>query len=186
LKPRFGLGSLLKAGLFFEVYMREIDQCEEHYSQMAQCVDFVDGVAYWNKDMATIAKKGDRAGYIQNGYPVAYITINGICKALKLHRVHWFKVYGYIPGLLDHIDRNRSNNRIANLREVAWGENIRNRDPRGTSKYIGVYWRKDSRKWRASITYNKKKYNLGCYDTEEDAYKAYVEFCIENNIMVPT
>ena len=51
--------------------------------------------------------------------------------------------------------------------------------PRGSSKYHGVYFRKDTLKWSSELNCNEIKYRLGCYDTEREAAMAYDEKAIE-------
>lgn len=75
---------------------------------------------------------------------------------------------------VDHIDGNRLNNQKANLRTATGQQNQANQLPRtGTSQYKGVSWHTRDRKWRASIRFNYKKYNLGNFSSEEDAARAY-------------
>ena len=63
--------------------------------------------------------------------------------------------------LVDHIDGNRQNNQVTNLRYATISENNRNRlksIKSTTSRYKGVYWSKENSKWRARIEVNGKKY----------------------------
>ena len=69
---------------------------------------------------------------------------------------------------IDHIDGNRLNNHINNLRVVNHQQNQFNRT---TAK--GYY--KDKTKWHSQIQLNKKVIYLGLYTTEEDARKAYLD-----------
>lgn len=77
---------------------------------------------------------------------------------------------------VDHIHgkKSRHDNRKENLRIVEHFENMINKGLRldNTSGVAGVWYRKDSNKWRASIQYNKKIIDLGSYDTFEEAVKA--------------
>lgn len=91
---------------------------------------------------------------------------------LAMHRL----IAGAPKGLLvDHRDHNGLNNRKSNLRLCTRKENRRNRRPNrgGTSKYKGVCWSKSSKKFRAAINHNGKRYNLGYFDDEIAAAKAY-------------
>jgi len=85
---------------------------------------------------------------------------------------------------VDHIDRNRLNNHISNLRMVDIYKNNRNRSkiPGKTSIYKGVYYNKKTRKWTACIGYNHKQMYLGQYLTEEEAAKVYNKYIIDNNL----
>mgnify|MGYP001070438704 CR=1 FL=1 len=77
--------------------------------------------------------------------------------------------------VIDHIDGDKLNNNLSNLREVSPRENRTNYTNRikTTSKYTGVCWDKSRRKWIASIKVNGKQKNLGRFKKEKDAYLAY-------------
>ena len=94
------------------------------------------------------------------------------------HRVAWFIHYGEWPtGEIDHINGNRSDNRIANLRDVCKQSNIHNqtRPQKGNkSGFLGVMWDKQRNKWAARICLDGKRKRLGSFDTPEEAHKAYV------------
>lgn len=82
---------------------------------------------------------------------------------------------------IDHIDRNRSNNNVNNLRWVTYQENARNRKKMSNSlsKYKGIWL---ENRWRTRITIDGKGINLGSYKTEEEAAKAYNDYIIKNNL----
>lgn len=92
-----------------------------------------------------------------------------------LHRFLWEYVNGSIPEnkIIDHVNHNSLDNRLANLRLVSKKENSRNTRPvRGSkSKYKGIYF--TSGKWRAMIQYNNKKIHIGYFSSEEEAAQAY-------------
>lgn len=90
---------------------------------------------------------------------------------IYLHRV----IAGAKPGeFVDHINRDRLDNRRSNLRICTKQQNQHNQGPRkGTSKYKGVSLRKDTGKYTACIHHNYKKINLGSFLTEEEAAEAY-------------
>jgi hypothetical protein len=105
-----------------------------------------------------------------NGYKQGSILGN----VLLSHRVAWAHFHGYWPTEIDHINGNRTDNRIENLREVDRSTNNMNHclDRRNKSGISGVDFRKDQWKWRARITVNRKTTNLGLFDTREDAIRA--------------
>lgn len=91
------------------------------------------------------------------------------------HRLAWLYMYGVWPtGDVDHINRNPSDNRIANLREVTRSLNLRNVAARknSTTRLKGVTLQK-SGKYRACICVNNKKQHIGLYWTIEEAAAAY-------------
>jgi hypothetical protein len=86
-------------------------------------------------------------------------------------------IHGYWPDEIDHINGDRADNRLSNLREVSNIENQRNKVlPRNNkSGHIGVSWNKDSKKWMARITINYKLKQVGQFSTIEEAVAARKE-----------
>jgi hypothetical protein len=83
--------------------------------------------------------------------------------------------------LVDHINHNTLDNRKENLRLCNSSQNQQNKKKeKGTSKYKGVYWHKQTNKWKAQITLNGKRTSLGYFEKEEDAGKAYVNAAQRN------
>ena len=77
---------------------------------------------------------------------------------------------------VDHINHNGLDNRKANLRLATYAQNSYNRKQfrkRQTSKYTGVSWIKQIKKWRVIICYNGKKKFIGYFKDEKQAAKAY-------------
>lgn len=109
------------------------------------------------------SKAGKKAGTLaNNGY--LHVTYN--YKSYLAHRLAWFFVHGEWPnGMIDHINRDKLDNSISNLRVVDNQTNQRNAKPnrRNKSGYRGVYWHKDRKKWYASIRVDNKNQHLGCY-----------------------
>lgn len=102
----------------------------------------------------------------------------GACckKPMKAHRVIWALHYGEWPaGEIDHINRDRADNRIANLRITTRSENVCNTGLRSTntSGYPGVSWHRGKGRWRAAIRLNGRKIHLGYFDQAEAAGAAY-------------
>ena len=75
----------------------------------------------------------------------------------------------------DHIDSNGLNNQRSNLREATQKQNCMNRTKRAncSSKYKGVYWRKDRERWLAYIKFDKRHSHLGLFKSEINAAQAY-------------
>ena len=97
-------------------------------------------------------------------------------KMLLAHRVAWVIVHGRWPEhFLDHINGNRSDNRLCNLREATHAENSRNSglQSNNTSGVRGV--RLDARcgRWQARITVNQRQKHLGYFASAEEAAEAY-------------
>lgn len=131
------------------------------------------GLLTWVSNGTRGVKSGDVAGYkMKDGY----ILLSVAGKRVLAHRVAWLFAYGDFPeGNLDHINRDRADNRICNLRNAAPAQNAQNRAKNrlNTSGYKGVTWHKRDKKWQAGLTLNGKTVHLGLYDTAEAAYEAY-------------
>ncbi|MCK5609397.1 HNH endonuclease [Candidatus Pacearchaeota archaeon] len=117
------------------------------------------------------AKAGDIAGSINSkGYLLT--RING--KKYLNHRIIFLFVYGYLPEFMDHVDNNRLNNKIENLRECTWNENQHNALLRKDNKsgIKCVTWHKATKKWMAAIRINKQSKHLGVFSDIKEAKKS--------------
>lgn len=98
--------------------------------------------------------------------------------AFLAHRLAWLFAYGEFPTVdIDHINGNRADNRLCNLREATRAQNMQNlRGPVVTNKsgFLGVDFNKSSGSWRAQIRINGVKKYLGVFDTPEKANHAYL------------
>jgi hypothetical protein len=81
----------------------------------------------------------------------------------------------------DHINHNGLDNRKANLRLCTPQQNLFNQRPHrnSTSRYKGVYWSGEKKKWRAEIKHNGRKIHIGYFDYEADAAIAYDDYAAE-------
>ncbi|HEJ8266517.1 TPA: HNH endonuclease [Klebsiella oxytoca] len=107
------------------------------------------------------------------------VFFNG--KNIRVHRIIWVLKYGEIPSTLvvDHIDGDKLNNRITNLRLCTQNQNTRNRriHSNNAAGLKGVYFNdspRNRKKWIAQISIAKKKIRLGRFHTKEEAHRAYV------------
>lgn len=94
------------------------------------------------------------------------------------HRVAYCLHYGRWPeGLVDHIDRDPSNNRIKNLRDTNYRTNSRNQTlaTNNTSGTRGVSWMYKAKSWRARITVDGRQVSLGAFKDKQDAINARLE-----------
>lgn len=110
--------------------------------------------------------------------PDGYTVIRVDNKLYRAHRLAWLYVHGRWPAeLIDHINGDRSDNRIGNLREASHKDNNGNaHTPRhNTSGYRGVQWSKKHRMWLAVIHKNNRPVFLGHFDSPEAAHAAYME-----------
>jgi len=117
---------------------------------------------------------GSVAGYLNcGGY--RYIGVDRSYYAA--HRLAWLYVHGAWPtNQIDHIDGNRSNNVLTNLREATHAENSQNqRKARADSSsgFLGVS--QVRKRWYARIVVHRKLRHLGAFDTPEEAHLAYLK-----------
>ncbi len=133
------------------------------------------GIFTWNLNGTRGIKAGDVAGSKSSD---GYIMLSIKGKKILAHRVAWLFVYGELPiGNLDHKNRNKSDNRIENLRSATYEQNAQNRskNSRNTSGYKGVTWHKRDKRWQSAITVKGKVMHLGYYTNAKDAHASYVE-----------
>jgi len=125
------------------------------------------GKLYW-KVVRQRGKVGDEVG-CDNGRGYLVTGING--KTYKVHRVIFLMHKGYLPKTLDHINGDRSDNRLENLRAVTRSQNQHNRklNKNNTSGFKGVSWDTRRKTWRAYICLEGKRIYLGLFKTPEEA-----------------
>jgi hypothetical protein len=119
---------------------------------------------------------GDQVGSLSKG---GYLETTVMGCRFYAHRLAWAIYHGAWPTKnIDHIDGNRLNNKIANLRDCVQRLNVENqRKTRSdnTSGFTGVLWRADKKRWCAVIQVNGKRMRKGGYDTPEQANQAYLQ-----------
>lgn len=124
---------------------------------------------------STRIKVGDIAGYKNQGY----ILISLDNKIYSAHRLVWLYVHGFFPDKgIDHVNGDRMDNRLCNLRLATQSQNLANQ---GVSKgnksgLKGVYWSGRIGRWIAMCRVNGKQHYLGSYDTSDKASWAYKRF----------
>ena len=104
----------------------------------------------------------------KKGYP--HGRING--KTFRAHRVIWALVHGEWPSLqIDHINGDKADNRIDNLRCVESYINQQNMKMSSLNKSgcTGVRFVKSSKKWKSEISYRGKSIHIGTFDNFRDA-----------------
>ena len=104
------------------------------------------------------------------GYLYASLFKNKKQKTCYIHRLLYQTFVGNIPeGIeVDHIDRDKTNNKLNNLRLVTRQQNNFNTTAKGYT------WNKVAKKWEAQIMLDRKKIFLGFFNTESEARAAYL------------
>lgn len=110
------------------------------------------------------------------------LTKNGKSKPIRIHQLvaEAFLTKAHHDDVVDHIDRDKLNNSIANLRYITKRENTIHgslsefREDK-TSKYVGVTRTSDGKYWQSYKVMDGKRHYLGSYKKEEHAAKAYQE-----------
>jgi hypothetical protein len=117
-------------------------------------------------------KVGDAAGCLT---PTGYVLLSIDDVKYKAHRIAWLIAHGSLPKIdIDHINGDRSDNRISNLRAVSRQinlQNMRHANRLNKSGLLGVS--PNHKRWAASIRINGKKKHIGTFDTPNEAQAAY-------------
>jgi hypothetical protein len=143
-----------------------------------QCLldyDLETGIFRWRVQPCNRIKAGVVAGTVNHdGY--IRIKINGTL--FMAHRLAWLHTHGTWPlQQIDHINGDKADNRIRNLRDVSRSVNMQNQvraQKDNTSGLRGVSWHKDKKRWEACISVNGQNEYLGSFDTTEAAHAAYL------------
>ncbi len=126
-----------------------------------------------NLDHRKRNKAGELSGCICSSH--GYRIIRWGRRLMLAHRVAWAMIYGEWPILIDHINGDKADNRIANLRLATKSQNAFNSKGHkdGASGVKGVSWNKQARKWGARITINGKYKHIGLFQSIKAAAAAY-------------
>lgn len=127
--------------------------------------EYRDGSLYWKIKAAYKSNPGDRAG---SSVRQTYEKIGYGNRSYRTHQIIWQMLRGEVPSgyIIDHIDGNKFNNRIENLRVVTYSQNSRNRKIHRDGKAAGLFYNKRSKRWLVTM-------NLGSHQTREGAEEAY-------------
>jgi hypothetical protein len=177
-------------------YLNECFRCDEefgklywkvrpdyHFETPRGAINFNSRFA--NKELGSLNDKG-------------YLTVKLDKVLLRVHRIIWKIINKVEPEyFIDHIDGNRSNNIITNLRDVDHRSNNRNittvsknKSQKIENEYLGVYYIERTGNWTSAINFQNKKIHLGRFITKEEAALAYQlkrielygeEFCNASN-----
>jgi hypothetical protein len=143
--------------------------------------EYKDGELYWLVKPCKNMPVGIRAGSLRkDGY--IGIFINGTY--YFAHRIVWEMHKGKIPDglVIDHIDGDRANNKIENLRVCTFQQNHFNRGKQSNNKsgFKGVSWHRQKQKWVAQIKIKGRNKFLGFFEDPKEAYEKYCQKAIEH------
>jgi len=157
------------------------------YEEVHELFDYDEATGiFTNKvNRGTRARKGKVVGCLSD---TGYYLIRVNRKNYKAHRLAWLFVHGYFPeNGIDHVNQNKTDNRIENLREVSQSCNMKNCKIRkeNISGITGVSWYKRGKKWRAHIQdKNYKLLYLGSFASKLEAaqtrYAAEIKYKYPN------
>ena len=121
------------------------------------------GIFTWLNSISKIKEKSI-AGYL---HPLGYVDIQINKKHYKAHRLAWLYIYGKWPKqFIDHINNNKSDNRLLNLREATSVQNKWNTPSTSSTGAKGVYWIASRNRYRVSFTINGKLKCFGHFKKE--------------------
>ena len=141
------------------------------YPDFSSLFEYRDGFLRWRNPRACRCKIGAVAGSLgADGYLVVRLREG----RYPVHKIIWAMHYGELPDMLDHINRDRADNRIENLRLVTKRENNFNKQTRvdNTTGITGVRWHSQRGKWNARIAIDGRERSLGMYSKMQDAVQA--------------
>ena len=127
-----------------------------------------------------VGRPGTRCDAVAGSRKVSgYLSIGFRGKEYLAHRLAWWFATGAWPlGQIDHINGDRSDNRICNLRDVSPQVNLQNRrhaQKNTKSGLLGATWHSRNKAFEAVIRVDGKRRFLGLFKTAEEAHTAYIE-----------
>ena len=145
---------------------------------MIDRLKYEEGGLYWKDG----PRKGKRAGTIDHTTGYRRVRLGGTL--VYEHRVIWEMFYGEVPNIIDHINHNKLDNRIENLRNCCQAVNQTNRKPKvdkdNTSGHRGVSWDKGKKMWEAYMTTHKRRNHLGYFSNLDEAVTARRQYALKH------
>jgi hypothetical protein len=147
---------------------KDIPSLEGHY----QASDFGNIRSFIKNKITLLSQYVSKKKYC---YVVIYMDKKP--KTTTVHQLVAMAFYGHVPCgmelVVEHKNQIRNDNRLVNLEIITQRKNTDKKHLTSTSKYVGVCWKKNSKKWISSIWYNRKKIFLGRFDSELEASEYY-------------
>jgi hypothetical protein len=128
-----------------------------------QIFEYRDGHLYYREQTGQRSKIGERVGFLSKS---GYFSTSIKKKPFLIHRLIFLMFHGYLPTQVDHINNDRTDNNINNLREAdntknQWNVRIRNDNKSG---YKNVCWIAKDKRYRVEITVSKNKIYYYCIE----------------------
>ena len=132
------------------------------YDEVRELFDYRDGGLYHRQTHSSRAKEGTHAGYVAK---LGYRRLQVLNKRYSEHTLVFLWHHGFIPDVIDHINRDPSDNRIENLRAASYSENLYNTKRHADNKTgcKNVSWHAPSKSYRVEINAAKKYLHLGYF-----------------------
>lgn len=130
--------------------------------------EYRDGYLYWKNSKGSRVRPDRRAGTVND---TGYLRVDLFGKHFRVHRLIYLMFHGRLPKILDHINGNKLDNRIENLRPATAAQNKFNSVKPKTNKsgIKNVFWNKQLKKWTVSMSVKNKAKYFGSYETIEEA-----------------
>jgi hypothetical protein len=145
------------------------------YARERIAYDPTTGRMTWRIKPSRAVNAGDRTGHTDDGKGYGRVKLWG--RQHQAHRIAWLISRGEWPaGDIDHINGDRADNRLANLRDVPSTVNAENRrtaSRHAATKVLGVSM--EGTRFKARVRVNKREVYLGLFDTAEQAHAAYLK-----------
>lgn len=130
-----------------------------------------------NGGIRSYTEKIMRPSIDKGGYYVVGLWKNSKKSTKRLHKLIAINFMDHVPCghklVVNHKNFDKTDNRVLNLEIITQRENANRKHLQSTSKFVGVYWDKKSKKWRSTIVIDGKDKNLGSFDCEIKASEAY-------------
>ena len=136
------------------------------FDEAHRVFEYRDGALYWRIKPSRRDPAGMKAGYTS---PVGYVAVNYKRKRYYAHRLVYFMHHGFFPSEVDHIDGNKQNNAIENLRACTHSQNGQNKPAQSNNRsgVKNVCWSPQRKKWVVYLKVDNKNTNFGGYEDLE-------------------
>ena len=157
------------------------------YKDIIQYFKYKDGTLW-----KTAWQRSDGKSYqarivsVKNNTSTGYCKIGFNNKTEYYHRVVWILANGDIPDgfVIDHINGDKLDNRLENLRAVPHYINSNNKTHHRNGRLVGCWFDEKNKKWIVRPRIRDERFYVGLYETEHDAHTAYKNFLKEKGISV--